>query len=72
MVYMGAVENPLREAGLHMLTALAMVFSFIGVYYVKQETPFLNFIPEDPVVFVILVAIILEFAAFSALAYDQL
>lgn len=72
MVYMGAAENPLKEAGLHIIAAFAMVSCFIGVYYVKQETVFLNFVPDDPLVFVIFVAIILEFVAFSALAYDQL
>lgn len=70
MVYTS--DNPLKDAGLHLVTALAMVFGFIGLYWLKYETPFLNFLPEDPVVLVIVLVVTGEFLALSLLAYDQL
>ena len=69
---MAAAENPLKEAGMQFFASLVMVFSFIGVYYVKQETPYLNFIPENPVALVIVFFVVLEVTAISALMYSQL
>lgn len=65
-------ENPLKEAGLQFVAALSMVFGFIGLYWVKHETPFLNFLPEDPVVLLIGIMVVGEVLAISLLAYDQL
>lgn len=72
MVHVSTSENPLKEAALQFVAALAMVFSFIGLYWVKQETPFLNFLPENPVVLVIFFVVAGEVLMISLLAYDQL
>lgn len=72
MVNLSATENPLKEAGLQFIASLAMVFSFIEVYHVKHETPFLNFIPEKPIVLVVVFFVVLEVVAISALIYSQL
>ncbi|WP_414838283.1 hypothetical protein ACK3SF_02675 [Candidatus Nanosalina sp. VS9-1] len=72
MEALSTLLDSFKRASLKLLATFGMVFAFIGVFYVKQETRFLNFIPDDPVVFVIAVMIVLEIVTFSVLAYDRL
>ena len=65
-------ENPLKEAGIQFFVSLALVFGFIGLYYVKHETPFIDFIPDNPVVTVVILVVAFEVTAISALIYSHL
>lgn len=65
-------ENPLKGAGIQFFVSLALLFGFIGLYYVKHETPFLDFIPDNPVVTVVILVVAVELIAISALIYSQL
>lgn len=72
MVHVSNSENPLKEAGIQFFVSLALVLGFIGLYYVKHETPFLDFIPDNPVVTVVILVVAVELIAISALIYSQL